>query len=94
MPPLGLSDGAEWVWKLWFWMVRGNCDLLLAALGPNCIRAHPFFFRVISGFSRVKNLMGMFCSIAIGRDTGLILGRRVDTWVDPYDEQVGFVVLN
>ncbi len=38
--------------------------------------------------------MGMFRFVSIGCDTGLILGRRVDTWVDPYDEQVGFVVLN
>ena len=33
-------------------------------------------------------------SVSIVRDTGLILARRVDTWVDPYDERVGFVVLN
>ena len=33
-------------------------------------------------------------SVSIVRDTGLILARRVDTWVHPYDERVGFVVLN
>ncbi len=37
----GLSGRAEWVRKVWCWMVRGSCDLLLAALGPNFIRAHP-----------------------------------------------------
>ena len=37
---------------------------------------------------------GGVSSVSIVRDTGLILTRRVDTWVDPYDERVGFVVLN
>ncbi|WP_339676788.1 hypothetical protein [uncultured Gimesia sp.] len=36
----------------------------------------------------------MFHSVAIVGDSGLILARRVDTWVDPYDERVGFVVLD
>ena len=33
-------------------------------------------------------------SVPIVRDSGLILARRVDTWGDPYDEQVGCVVLD
>ncbi|QDT82334.1 hypothetical protein Mal35_58270 [Gimesia maris] len=32
MPRTGLSGRAEWVWEALFWMVGGNCDLLLAAL--------------------------------------------------------------
>ena len=32
-------------------------------------------------------------SVSIVRDTGLILARRVDTWVDPYTEGVGTVSL-
>ncbi len=39
----GLSGRDEWVRKVWCWMVRGSYDLLLVALGPNCIRASPFF---------------------------------------------------
>ncbi|WP_417391099.1 hypothetical protein [Gimesia sp.] len=53
VPRTGLSGRAEWVWKLWFWIVRGNCDLLLAALGPDYIRAYPFL-------SWYKNHVGMF----------------------------------
>ncbi|WP_339676247.1 hypothetical protein, partial [uncultured Gimesia sp.] len=41
-----------------------------------------------------ENSDGEVLSVPIGRDTGLVLARRVDTWVDPYDERVGFVVLN
>ncbi|MAX35364.1 MAG: hypothetical protein CME33_02215, partial [Gimesia sp.] len=39
----GLSGRAEWVWKAWCWNERVSCDLLLAPLGPNCIRAYPCF---------------------------------------------------
>ncbi|WP_417391183.1 hypothetical protein [Gimesia sp.] len=94
VPPLGLSDGAEWVWNAWIRMVRDSCDLLLAALGPNCIRGSPFFLMGGFGFFVVENSDGEVLSVPLGRDTGLIIARRVDTWVDPYDEQVGFVVLN
>ncbi len=38
--------------------------------------------------------MGVCDYVAIGRDVGLILARRVDTWDDPYDEQVGWDDLN
>jgi len=94
VPPIGLSDGAEWVCKLWFRIVRGSCDLLLAPLGPNCIRAHPFFLMAGFGFFVIENSDGDVSSVPIVGETGLILARRVDTWVGPYDEQVGFVVLD
>ena len=37
--------------------------------------------------------MGMFYSVPIVGDSGLSLARRVDTWIDPYMEGVGFVSL-
>jgi len=42
----------------------------------------------------VEKSDGNVSSVPIVRDVGLILARRVDTWVAPYDERVGFVVLN
>ncbi|MAX37450.1 MAG: hypothetical protein CME33_12905 [Gimesia sp.] len=39
----GLSGRAKGVGKAWFWEERGSCDLLLAVLGPNFIRAYPVF---------------------------------------------------
>ncbi|HBL41781.1 MAG TPA: hypothetical protein DDZ90_00125, partial [Planctomycetaceae bacterium] len=64
-------------------------------IDSNSFRGCPFFLLwLVLGFSSWIFLMGMFRFVSIGCDTGLILGRRVDTWVDPYDEWVGFVVLN
>ncbi|HBL48574.1 MAG TPA: hypothetical protein DDZ90_34845 [Planctomycetaceae bacterium] len=45
----------------------------------------PLFLMAGFGFSRWKFWMGVFDYVAIGRDVGLILARRVDTWDDPYD---------
>ena len=77
-----------------FWIVRGSCDLLPAALVPDCIRGYPFF--LMAGFVLfvVELSDGSVSSVSIVRDAGLRLARRVDTWVAPYDERVGFVVLN
>ena len=41
------------------------------------------------GAFAVKSSDGEVLSVPIGRDARLILARRVDTWVDPYVEQVG-----
>lgn len=35
---------------LW-WIDHGNCDLLLAAFGPDCIRAYPFLLSICDGCS-------------------------------------------
>ncbi|WP_291179334.1 hypothetical protein [Gimesia sp.] len=53
-----------------------------------------FFFRVGSSFVVVENSVWSVSAVAIVGDAMLILARRVDTWVDPYDERVGFVVLD
>jgi len=53
-----------------------------------------FFLWVVSCFSCSEFLMGMFHSVPFVRDIGLILARRADTWVRPYFDRVGFVVLN
>ena len=42
------------VWETRFCVRPGNRDLLLAALGPNFIRAHPFFFVIRSGKSQMR----------------------------------------
>jgi len=81
VPRTGLSGRVEWVWKLWFQIVRGNCDLLLAALGPDCIRAYPFFLMGGFEFFVVENSDGGVSSAPIVGDARLILARRADTWV-------------
>ncbi|MAX39893.1 MAG: hypothetical protein CME33_25395 [Gimesia sp.] len=52
----GLSGRAEG--GAWFWIKRGSCDLLLALLGQNCIRAYPIF------------LMGGFVFFVVGNSDG------------------------
>ena len=51
VPRSGSSGRAEQVGEARFLNERGSWDLLLAALGPNCIRAYPLYFRVCSCFS-------------------------------------------
>ncbi|WP_339675998.1 hypothetical protein, partial [uncultured Gimesia sp.] len=65
-----------------------SCSLRSARM---CIRAYPFF--LMAGFGGfVLDISDREVSaVPIVRDAGLILARRVDTWVDPYDERVGFV---
>ncbi|HAH48789.1 MAG TPA: hypothetical protein DCM07_28910 [Planctomycetaceae bacterium] len=77
----GLSGRVEWMWKAWFQNGCGSCDLLLAALGPNCIRAYPFCFWLVLGFSWSKNVMGMFHSVAIMCDAVSNLARRAETFL-------------
>ncbi|WP_197994561.1 hypothetical protein [Gimesia maris] len=84
MPRTGLSGRAEWVWEARFWMVGGNCDLLLAALGPNVIRASPFFLMGSFGFLVVDNSDWGVSAVPIVRDAVLIVARRADTWDSPY----------
>ncbi|WP_339676355.1 hypothetical protein, partial [uncultured Gimesia sp.] len=64
-------------------------DLLLAALGPDFIRAHPLFFRGVRGGKFVIECFTSFpCSVKQSN-----LARRVDTWVDPYTEGAGMASL-
>jgi len=68
-----------------------SCSLHSARM---CIRAHPFFLMTVFGVFVVHNSDWGVSSVPIVGDSGLILARRVDTWVDPHEEQVGCVVLD
>ena len=84
MPWPACPGRVEWVWKLWFRRVRGSGDLLLAPLDPDCSRAYPFFLMGGFVYFVVENSDGDVSSVSIIRDAGLIVARRVDTWVDIY----------
>ncbi len=78
----GLSGRVEL--GAWFWIERGSCDLLLARSARIVFGLTRFFLWVVSCFSWLNILMGVFHSVSIVRDAGLILARRAVTWVRPF----------
>ena len=77
----------------WFRNLRGSCDILLAALGPDVHPGLPIFLMAGLGVFVFHNSDWDVSSVPIVGDSGLILARRVDTWGDPYTEGVGIVSL-